>query len=148
MIVEFPQHRAQVAVRPWLVESARHIAQVREQAREHVGVGPQPREALDRAARDLAEGIVGLVSARDADELEVLGQRALVGEVVERREQLAVRQIAGGAEDDDCRGIDRQALETFGQRIVRRDVVERRGAHPPAAGAASRTLTLAVVVIP
>ena len=38
----------------------------------------------------VAELVVGLLAARDADQVEALGQRALVGEVVERGQQLAV----------------------------------------------------------
>jgi hypothetical protein len=41
-----------------------------------------------------------LVTPADADQVKALGQGSLVGEVVERRQQLAMRQVAGGAEDD------------------------------------------------
>ena len=50
-----------------------------------------------------------LLAPRDADELEPLGQRALVREVVERGQQLAVREVAGRAEDDERGGRDRAA---------------------------------------
>ena len=45
------------------------------------------------------EVVVLLVAAGDADHLEPLGQSALVGEVVKRRAELAVREVAGGTED-------------------------------------------------
>ena len=39
-------------------------------------------------------------------------------EVVERGEQLAVREVPGGAEDDQRRRVDRQPLETLDERIL------------------------------
>ena len=42
----------------------------------------------------------------------------LVGDVVERRKQLAARQVAGGAEDRQRRRRHRQALEALDQRVL------------------------------
>ena len=89
-----------------------------EQALEHVRVGPPAREPLDRLARDRPEVLVGLLAARDADQLEALGQRPLVREVVERRQQLAVREVAGAAEDHEDGRMDRQPLETLDERVL------------------------------
>ena len=50
--------------------------------------------------------------------MEALGQRAVVGEVVQRGQQFALGEIAAGAEDDERRGCDRQALETLGERVL------------------------------
>src|ERR671933_117330 len=49
------------------------------------------RELLDRLARHVAELVVGHLAARDAAQVEALGQRPVVGQVVDRRQQLAVR---------------------------------------------------------
>ena len=58
--------------------------------------------------------------ARDADQVEALGQRALVREVVDRRQQLALREVAGAAEDDERRRVDRQPLEPLDERVLAR----------------------------
>src|ERR1700677_2775184 len=51
--------------------------------------------------------------------MEALGQRALVREVVERGQQFALGQVARGAEDDERRRGDRQALQPFDERVLR-----------------------------
>jgi hypothetical protein len=61
---------------------------------------------------------VGAFFARHADQLEALGKRPVVGEVVERGQQFAAREVAGGAEDDERRGGDGQALEALGERVL------------------------------
>ena len=66
----------------------------------------------------LAELVVGLLAPRDADQVEALGQRALVREVVERGQQLAVREVARGAEDDQRRRRDREPLEPLDERVL------------------------------
>ena len=50
--------------------------------------------------------------------MKALGQRAIVGEVVERGQQFAAREIAGGSEDDERRRGHRQALETRRERVL------------------------------
>ncbi len=70
--------------------------------------------------------LVRLLAARDADQLEALRQRPLVGEVVERGQQLAVGEVAGRAEDHQRRRMDRQALEPLDQRVL--VSFDRRGA--------------------
>ena len=62
---------------------------------------------LYRLACVLAELLVGEHRARVADDREPLGEHPLQVEVEERGQQLALGQVAGGAEDDDrlrCRG--------------------------------------------
>jgi uncharacterized protein involved in type VI secretion and phage assembly len=58
-----------------------------------------------------------------------------VGEVVERRQQLAPGEVAGGAEDDQRRRVDRQALEAVGQGIGKGRRLGRGRSHssPPQA---------------
>ncbi len=46
-----------------------------------------------------AAGLITSGAGRDLDQVEALGQRPLVREVVDRREQLPVGQVAGAAED-------------------------------------------------
>ncbi len=105
-LVELLQSAAQLPVDLIVVEGARDVAQLAEQTGEDVGVGRAPREALDGLAGDGLEVLVRLIATRHSDELEALGQRALVSEVVEGGKQLAVREIAGGPEDDQGRGMD------------------------------------------
>ena len=68
--------------------------------------------------RHLPEVVVLLLATGDTDQLEALGQGALVGEVVERRQQLAVREVTGGAEDDERGRADGQPLEPLDQRVI------------------------------
>ena len=121
----------------------------------HEGALPE-RFNLVGVARHLPEVVVGHVAPRDPEQVEALWQRPLVGEVVERREQLAVRQIARGAEDHQRRGRDRQPFEPLDERVLLDLVGDGRGhgassprparprarrtgcATPPARGACSR----------
>ena len=57
--------------------------------------------------------------ARDADDRELLGQQLPVGERVERGDQLALRQVARGAEDhEDARVRRPPELEPFEERVL------------------------------
>src|SRR5439155_8200221 len=60
-----------------------------------------PAELADGVLHPLAELVVGPIRARDADDGEALRQEVPAGERVQRREDLAAREIAGGAEDDE-----------------------------------------------
>ena len=73
----------------------------------------------------VAELVVGLLAAGGADQVEALGQRALVGEVVERGQQLALGEVARRAEDDHRRRRDRQPLEALDERVLA-DLLARR----------------------
>jgi hypothetical protein len=77
------------------------------------------RVPLHRSLHPFPELVVRLFRARDADDCEVLGQEAAVGERVERREQLAFRQVAGRTEDDEDAGVRRPPdLQPFEQRVL------------------------------
>ena len=117
-LVELVERLAQRLVDRRVVEHPRHVADLVEELVEDGRVGLAPRELLDGVLRLRAELLVGVVRARHADEVEALGQRALVGEVVERRQQLALGQVAGRAEDDQRRGVDRQPLEPLDEGVV------------------------------
>src|SRR6266568_7566567 len=70
----------------------------------------------------------------------MLGQHAAVGERVERREELALREVAGGAEDDEDAVVRRTPhLEPCEQGIFLRDRHGYRGSCP--AFACSTALT-------
>ena len=68
-----------------------------------------------------------LIPASHSDHLEALGQLSLVGQVVERRQELAVGQIAGRAEDHQGGRMDRQALQALDERVLDVGQVQRRG---------------------
>ena len=117
LLVDLRQHRREALVDRVVVERPADVARALEELREHLLVGRAARELADGARRELPELVVGEVRARAADEREVLGQRALVGEVVERGQELAAREVAGRAEDHERRGVDRQALEPGGEGV-------------------------------
>src|SRR6185503_6501742 len=65
-----------------------------------------------------AKLFVGLRPAREADDVRARRQQTGDCEVVERREQLALGEITGRAEDDDvARRGDAFAAEAFAERI-------------------------------
>ena len=110
LAVELGEHLLELGVDGLLVEFAGDVFDVLEEAPQHVLVGRAPREAADRLLALLAVVLVRFVFARDADEVEALGQRALVREVVERGQQFALGEVAGGAEEHERRRRDGQAL--------------------------------------
>jgi hypothetical protein len=106
LLVEGPQHAGTPVVEVGAVERACHVSGVREQCHEHRVVGRAPRVSADRGGRHRSELLVGHLAARDADEVEALGQRALVGEVVERGEERAVGEVARRADYREVRRGD------------------------------------------
>src|SRR5262249_13125052 len=62
-------------------------------------------ELLNAGFELFSEARIGHLRSRDADDLGPSRQRPLVKQVVERRNQLAVRQVAGSAENDDDAGL-------------------------------------------
>ena len=77
----------------------REIGERRERL-EDVGAERVARVLLDRRAHPGQELPRRLLRAGDADDREPVGQEAAVRERVQRREQLALRQVARRAEDD------------------------------------------------
>jgi hypothetical protein len=61
-----------------------------------------PAELAHRCLHPCPELGVGLLGAGDADDREPLREQAAGGERVDRREELALGQVARGAEDDEC----------------------------------------------
>jgi len=85
-------------------EVALQIMQPRGEARPLLGEVSQVAglgRFRDAALQTFAEGIVGQHLATDSQDLKLLGQAALAGQTKQRRYQLAPRQVAGGAENDD-----------------------------------------------
>ena len=93
-------------------------ARSRTAASRTASSGVRREYSAHRLGRQLAELLVGHLAARDPDEVEALGQRAVVREVVERGQQLAVGQVARRAEDREVRRVDGQPLEALGERVV------------------------------
>jgi hypothetical protein len=129
---------AQRRIGALVVEVARQVVEALEQAFEHRLVRRPARVTPDAPGRQLAKAVVRQVPARDADQGEVTGQRPLVGQVVDGRQQLAPGEIAGGAEHDERRRMDRLAVEAVGQRVlaeerrIRIRAGQARDLHPPA----------------
>src|SRR6185295_12764145 len=92
------------------------------------------RELLQILAQLGAERGVVHLGAADADDRELLRQEAGDREVVERRDQLALREVAGSAEDhQDAR---RRGLAVRGRRFV---LSRRLAIHRPASRGGRRT---------
>src|SRR5450756_410671 len=88
------------------------------------------RELRDLLGRVLAERVVGHVVDRGADHREARRQQALLGEVVERRKQLAAAEVPGRAEDDHQAWLaDVVVVQPFGEG-VRGDGGHLRDASP------------------
>src|SRR6266487_4622332 len=88
----------------------------------------------------VSELVVGLCRARDTDDRKMLGQQAAVRERVERRKELALRQIAGRTEDDEDAVVGRASnLQPFEQRILLRDRHGYRGSEPALARSTALT---------
>ena len=82
------------------IEISRHVVEVGREAFPVLGV---ERALLgDGAAHPLAEGLVVPVVAGKSDDGERLREQRLAGEIVQRRDEFAPRQIAGGAEHHDA----------------------------------------------
>ena len=74
---------------------------------------------LHRLLHPLAELVVALLAARNADDGETLGEQPAEGERIQRREELPLGQVAGGAEDDEDARIRRAPkLQSFEQRVL------------------------------
>ena len=118
LLVELVELVLEALVDAGVVERARDVAHALEQRVEHLSSGLRREYLLDRLARHPAEVVVRDVRARHPDQVEALGQRALVREVVERRQQLAVGEVARGAEDHQRRRVDRQPLEPLDEGVL------------------------------
>ena len=95
------------------------------------GVG----EFLERLAEVLAKFLVAFRTARETDDGEVIRQETVLGEVIEGRDDFAVGEVTGRAEDDRAvGGTFVGALEIIGGQAGR-----GRGGH---GGVVSRYFSL------
>ena len=129
-----------------VVERAGHEPDAVGQPPPDVLAEPGPRALLGRLARQRLEVAVAPVAAGEAEQGEARRQQAAVGEVVDRRDQLLARQVAGDAEHDQrarARDARQPPVADVAQRVVadgaprvrvRRDVDQGRVARGHAAG--------------
>src|SRR5260370_31237283 len=93
-------------------------APAQERVQHALGDRLRAREFRDLLRRMLAERVIRQVDDRSAHHREAGGQQALLGEVVERRQQLAPAEVAGRAEDDhDARLADAVIVKPLSQGI-------------------------------
>ena len=92
----------QALIEPGVADVARNIEQPPRECPPHVAVELGIlAELLHAGAHLFAEAVVGKRRAGDADNGEAGGKPAVEGEPVERGQQLALGEVAIGAEDDD-----------------------------------------------
>jgi hypothetical protein len=85
----------------------------------------EPRELLDGSAHLGAELVVRLWPAREPDDDEPCGELSFVGEVVERGDEFAFRQVARRAEDDERARFRRAPRDN----AVAKRILGERGFH-------------------
>ncbi len=86
-----------------LVVSPRHIRRGGAHLRPDLGVQLAAGELLDRPGRHRPELLVGDGLPAVAHQVEVRGKEVVVAQVVDRRDELPGREVAGRAEDDHDR---------------------------------------------
>jgi hypothetical protein len=99
LAVDLLDFRAELAVRRGVLRVERHVMQPLHEPLHHVVVRRSPVrffQVLDRLAPEL---IVGHRRARDADHTEVIADQVRLAQVVERRQELPLGQVARRAED-------------------------------------------------
>jgi hypothetical protein len=88
-------------------EIARQVMDAAQERVAHRGVGMVRAELVERLAHPVAEDLHGQGLARHADERDLPREKAVLGQVVERGNELAPREIARGAENHDGARIAR-----------------------------------------
>jgi hypothetical protein len=98
------------SVQPRIVHLPLKVRHVSRERRRHVVGRGETGELREALVQFLLERLVGHRRSRDADHHEARRQPLAEREAIERRQQLAPRQIAGSAEDDEGgrlgRGLD------------------------------------------
>ena len=106
LAVELVEHRGEALEALRVVELALHVPRRLQQAVAEVAVDDLlPVVVVDRLAHEVAELVVGHLLAAVADQRGAERQHAVAAEVVERRDQLAVGEVAGDAEHDQAAGV-------------------------------------------
>ena len=124
---------AELLVHLGRLEAAPHVAEPLGEAVPHRLVERlRPRVLGDRLAHLLAEALVAsVVAAPDADHAEAGGQQPAQREVVERRHELAVRQVAGASEDHErARARDIAQPQADPERVLDRELSHPRTRLP------------------
>ena len=101
LLVDLVQEPGEVVLTALVGEVERDVARRLGQPVPDVLVEVVAAELADGVLHLVAELVVRPVRAGGADDRELLRQELAAGERVERGEDLAVRQVAGGAEDDE-----------------------------------------------
>src|SRR5262249_3360954 len=113
------------------VERAASIVRGALQALEERPVDGRRAELVHRLRQTLAHGLVGERLRAEGDDREVLVEEPVPGEVVERREKLAVREVAAAAEDHQLAGWGGAGAGVVaggsGHRVAPYPVVLRKG---------------------
>jgi hypothetical protein len=139
LLVQRVARRADLRVPLRVVERVTDVGHPLDQPVEHRLGGLAARELGDRLARLPTELVVRQLAARDADQVEALGQRPLVGQVVEGGQELAAREVARGAEDDQRGRRNGEPLEALDQRVLGGDHCHLSRPLPPARPRGRRT---------
>ena len=117
--VDLAQPLIQPAVRLRIGEITPHVAQSLGEPLPGILGDRGARIGGDRLAHLFAELVIAPIAMRDADDRESLGEGLPDGQVIERRHQLARREIAADAEDDHRRRGDHAVDFGRAERIQR-----------------------------
>jgi len=105
VLVNFGEEVFQLGIKLGVAEVPRKIVEAGNEPLPEFVVDAIPAVSLDVVKDSLAEVIVRHLGARHTHHGKLAGKQSRPGQVVERRNQHASRQIAGGAEDDHDAGI-------------------------------------------
>ena len=126
LLVELGERPGEVVLSLLIGEVQRYVAHAVGEQLPDVVSKVVPRVLLHRLLHPLLEVLVGLLGASGPDDGEVLRQEPAERKRVERRKELPLRQVAGGAEDHEDARVGRAPnLETLEERVV----LEGRGRH-------------------
>ena len=128
LLVELVQALHDVLLAALVGEVGRHVADRLGELVPDVLAELVARVVLDRLLHLLPELLVAHLGARNADDAELRRQQVAERERVERREELALRQVAGGAEDRQRARLRRApSAQPLLERVRRLDFL--RDAH-------------------
>ena len=117
-LVELVQQVGELVLAALVGEVERDVAGRLGEPLPDLGLEVVAPELADRVLHLVAELVVRPLRARGADDRELLGEELAAGERVQRREDLAVREVAGRAEDDEHARLGRPPrAEPLEQRI-------------------------------
>ena len=98
--VNLRQQRAEAGVRGGVVEVAAHVIEAREQGFQDRRIEGADVEGPHRVGHHCAKVVVYPRPARHADDGQAPTDQAVLDEVDNRREEQPLREVPGGAEDD------------------------------------------------